>query len=697
MKKIINKNKKNCQPKYGLRKLSIGLVSCMIGFTTIVSPVATYASESSEIENYTEESLPFEESLSEENEENLEEVEAIEEVEESVAEEEEISAMESSKVKSTLKERKVAEKVHKTWMLEGVNINEEDFENIKNDKEDYFAAEHGKGSGYYDINKKMDSEDSLLCSAVVATNMFHWWLDRNKENVEKYLKQNEKNGVIILNGKKITSIPEIKGIYAEEKYGKTDKYVDQSKFFDLIKDSFSNEPLMAYGLLNMYINGYGSWTSPEQARSIGLSNPSSVNFFNKVFKGEVLTDYETIYSLNGLSEKVKEALQNNRVMGISYAANRYKGIGHIISLWGADFDENGKLLAVYITDSDDRTGDLEDGTNRRVGMKRYRVSDNGPGGLVRISGYEEDGSGGSLRHFFSLDTGKAMWDKYFEENPFEEKEDLDMTPPQEESEPQGEELPRTEELPQSQKEALPEMESKPKKEEESQKEDLESKKEDLDSVPPETHHEEGKETEKKNYENPYRDVNASDWYYDAVMHAKKEGYMTGVNADHFNPGAYLQRQDFALALMRHYMSKGKTVTEKEDGTYYGKAVAWAKKMGIMKGYSNGNFGVGDLITRQDCIVALDRYMKVWGMEASDPTKNPNYKEQMNLWKSTYADADKVGDYAFSVMFKAVLSDGLIKGVDKNGGKYLDPTGHTTRGTISVMMQRWFEKYADIIK
>ena len=92
------------------------------------------------------------------------------------------------------------------------------------------------------------------------------------------------------------------------------------------------------------------------------------------------------------------------------------------------------------------------------------------------------------------------------------------------------------------------------------------------------------------------------------MYVRDKGVMTGVNATLFAPGENLQRQDIALALMRRYISQGHTVIQKDDGTYYGKAVAWAKDMKIMTGYSNGDFGVGDVITRQDCITALDRYV-----------------------------------------------------------------------------------------
>lgn len=48
MKEIIEQRKLKGsirKPKYATRKLSIGLVSCMLGFSLIVSPVDTWAEE----------------------------------------------------------------------------------------------------------------------------------------------------------------------------------------------------------------------------------------------------------------------------------------------------------------------------------------------------------------------------------------------------------------------------------------------------------------------------------------------------------------------------------------------------------------------------------------------------------------------------------------------------------------------------
>lgn len=196
-------------------------------------------------------------------------------------------------------------------------------------------------------------------------------------------------------------------------------------------------------------------------------------------------------------------------------------------------------------------------------------------------------------------------------------------------------------------------------------------------------------------ENPYVDVNESDWYYNSVMYAREQGFMTGVNPTHFDPGANLQRQDFALALMRHYINNGRTVTQQDDGTYYGKAVAWARETGVMTGYSNGDFGVGDVITRQDCIVTLFRYMQYeWGLIIGDPFEHPDYAAKIEQFEATYADVGQLRDYSYEYMFLSVMNLNLITGIDRDGVKYLDPNGLTTRGTASVMMERWFEHYSD---
>ena len=117
-------------------------------------------------------------------------------------------------------------------------------------------------------------------------------------------------------------------------------------------------------------------------------------------------------------------------------------------------------------------------------------------------------------------------------------------------------------------------------------------------------------------------------------------------------------------------------------------------MKIMTGNSNGEFGVGDVITRQDCITALDRYVDACGLIRVSAVEDPYYFTKIEQFETTYADIDQLRDYSYIIMYVAVMNDKLITGVEKDGGKYLEPNGLVTRGMVSVMLERWFERFGE---
>ena len=95
------------------------------------------------------------------------------------------------------------------------------------DTAEYFITKHGAGSGWYDINKNFDMKDGVLCAGAVATNMFHWWLDINKDYVDRYLAEDINNASITISDKTV-DLRELKEVYENEGYR------DKSKFFDFI-------------------------------------------------------------------------------------------------------------------------------------------------------------------------------------------------------------------------------------------------------------------------------------------------------------------------------------------------------------------------------------------------------------------------------------------------------------------------------
>ncbi|MBE6827949.1 MAG: hypothetical protein E7514_04955 [Ruminococcaceae bacterium] len=112
----------------------------------------------------------------------------------------------------------------------------------------------------------------------------------------------------------------------------------------------------------------------------------------------------------------------------------------------------------------------------------------------------------------------------------------------------------------------------------------------------------------------FPDVAEGAWYYEAVQYCAQHKFINGYQDGRFGPNDALQRQDFVVILANIAGAdlSGYTSCKLSDvqmSAYYGKAVAWAVDKGIIAGYQNGKFGVGDPITREQVATILYRYMK----------------------------------------------------------------------------------------
>ena len=161
-------------------------------------------------------------------------------------------------------------------------------------------------------------------------------------------------------------------------------------------------------MIDLFINGYtpktGGGTNIERD---DLTPDSRGGFFYDVFKGEKLTDRTYGGSYEALGDKLKEVLGEAGLIGISHKA--FKNSNHIVTLWGAEYDLNGKLIAVYISDSDDQN-ETED--ERDLGMKRYEVRN--VGGVAKLSTNQTNKSSGSaIGYLHILYLGTTQWENYF--------------------------------------------------------------------------------------------------------------------------------------------------------------------------------------------------------------------------------------------------------------------------------------------
>ena len=257
-----------------------------------------------------------------------------------------------------------------------------------------YKAPFSSGDGWYDVNKTKSSGnidiDKNLCFAAVASNMLHWWLDQNSENVDNYI---AKNGDIIRANRRLS---ELKNSFESQ---------EESKIFELYKVLYGYNERGFYTdlLMDLFINGY----RPKLNGATNIENDNLIpdnngGFFYDVFKGEKLTDRTYGGDYEYLSEKLKGVLGDGGLVGLSHKA---LSRNHIVTLWGAEYDSNGKLKAVYISDSDDQ--DESD-----VGMKRYEVRN--VGGKAKLSTNITDKSAGAaVGYLHILYLGSNRWNNYF--------------------------------------------------------------------------------------------------------------------------------------------------------------------------------------------------------------------------------------------------------------------------------------------
>jgi uncharacterized repeat protein (TIGR02543 family) len=112
--------------------------------------------------------------------------------------------------------------------------------------------------------------------------------------------------------------------------------------------------------------------------------------------------------------------------------------------------------------------------------------------------------------------------------------------------------------------------------------------------------------------NPFRDVAANDYFYDAVLWALDKNITTGTSATAFSPAAACTRAEVVTFLWRAMGSPEPTLktspfTDVQNaGAYYYKAVLWATEKGIALGKGAGLFDPSGLVTRAEFAAFLYR-------------------------------------------------------------------------------------------
>ncbi len=184
----------------------------------------------------------------------------------------------------------------------------------------------------------------------------------------------------------------------------------------------------------------------------------------------------------------------------------------------------------------------------------------------------------------------------------------------------------------------------------------------------------------------FPDTGAGAWYSDAVAYAVGRGIMTGYKSGLFGTSDGIQRQDFLVMLARmdgvdltDYVDQHGHFPDVAKNSYYEAAVMWGYENGIVTGYNNGRFGVGDKITREQLVTFLQRYAVYKGYDVSYSSTTAT------LIGMTYTDYKNVTAFAKDAVTWA-LDNGVIKG---KTATTIVPQGTAQRCEVAQMMYNIF--------
>ncbi len=178
----------------------------------------------------------------------------------------------------------------------------------------------------------------------------------------------------------------------------------------------------------------------------------------------------------------------------------------------------------------------------------------------------------------------------------------------------------------------------------------------------------------------FKDVKESDWFYEAVSYAVENGLMSGMSEDIFAPNTPLTREMLAVVLYnvegQPESTEANTFTDVKGDMWYTDAILWANENGIIAGYDNGAYGVGDLITREQFATILYRYAQFKGYDTT----------QGGMAVREFSDYESISDYARPAMAWAVNA-GIMGGMDDGT---LMPQGKATRAEAATMLMNFCE-------
>ncbi len=186
--------------------------------------------------------------------------------------------------------------------------------------------------------------------------------------------------------------------------------------------------------------------------------------------------------------------------------------------------------------------------------------------------------------------------------------------------------------------------------------------------------------------NPFADVAAQNWYYEAVSFANRNHLFQGTADKTFSPNSTMTRGMFVTVLGRLYELNGKKITagagspfsDVAADAWYADYVTWAAANGIVQGDASGAFRANDSVTREEMALFLYRYASYVGLSIAD--SNATSFDALR-------DSGDTSSWAVEAM-KWAAATGILNG---NADGALRPQGNGTRAQVAQMLLNFYNK------
>ena len=190
------------------------------------------------------------------------------------------------------------------------------------------------------------------------------------------------------------------------------------------------------------------------------------------------------------------------------------------------------------------------------------------------------------------------------------------------------------------------------------------------------------------WENPFTDVEDTDWFYPHVQWAAGSGVLSGTSATTFEPDAPMTRGMFITALANWEgidpaQYPGSRFQDVAEGAWYAAPIQWAASWGIASGTGQGDFTFDSPtldtfspaapVTRQDAAVILYQYAQLLGADTETTTYPLN----------RFPDGWDTARYARDAMAWGI-AQGIFQGSD---GKLL-PGEPLTRAQAAAVLHKF---------